>query len=77
MVRRLFSNKCVTLCIFFGTLHVDCSQITMSMFLLKFVSLLLQYINNPFPFFLFKDLIVGDAVIQNPFEWNVVSIFYY
>lgn len=53
---------------FFGTLHVDCTQITMSM---------LQYINNPFPFFHFKDLIVGDAVIQNPFEWNVVSIFYY
>ena len=25
---------------------------------------------------LFKDLIVGDAVIQNPFEWKVVSNFF-
>ena len=25
---------------------------------------------------LFKDLIVGDAVIQNPFEWKVVSVIY-
>ena len=22
-----------------------------------------------------KELIVGDAVIQNPFEWNIVSNF--
>ena len=26
---------------------------------------------------LFKDLIVGDAVIQNPFEWKVVSLFFF
>ena len=26
---------------------------------------------------LFKDLIVGDAVIQNPFEWKVVSVIFF
>ena len=26
---------------------------------------------------LFKDLIVGDAVIQNPFEWKVVGVIFF
>ena len=48
----------------------------------KFISLLLidfLSLYNTITFFclIFKDLIVGDAVIQNPFEWNVVSVIHF